>query len=72
MKERSNEQRLAALGGPRNEEALAELRAVLLRGLRAALGGQANTVELAVEDFAQEALIKIVGNLDSIRGESRF
>ena len=72
VKERSNDQWLAALRGPNRDEALAELRVVLLRGLRGALGGQANRVESSVEDFAQEALIKILGNLDSFRGECRF
>jgi RNA polymerase sigma-70 factor (ECF subfamily) len=72
VKERSNDQWLAALRGPNRDEALAELRVVLVRGLRAALGGQANRVESSVEDFAQEALIKILGNLDSFRGECRF
>jgi DNA-directed RNA polymerase specialized sigma24 family protein len=41
-----------------------------VRGLRAALGGYGGGVEANVEDFAQEALIKITGNLDSFRGES--
>jgi RNA polymerase sigma-70 factor (ECF subfamily) len=72
VKERSNDEWLAALRGPNSDEALAELRVVLVRGLRVALGGQANRVESSVEDFAQEALIKILGNLDSFRGESRF
>jgi RNA polymerase sigma factor (sigma-70 family) len=72
LKERSNDQWLAALRGPRREEALAELRAILMRGLQGALGGQANRAEPAVEDFAQEALIKILGSLDSFRGECRF
>jgi RNA polymerase sigma-70 factor (ECF subfamily) len=72
VKERSNDEWLAALRGPRREEALAELRAILMRGLRGALGGQANRAEPAVEDFAQEALIKILGSLDSFRGECRF
>jgi RNA polymerase sigma-70 factor (ECF subfamily) len=72
MKGRSNDQWLAALRGPKKDEALAELRVVLVRGLRGALGGQANRVEPSVEDFAQEALIKILDNLDSFRGECRF
>ena len=72
VKERSNDQWLAALRGPEREEALAELRVLLVRGLRAALGGRANRVEAAVEDFVQEALIKILDNLDSFRGECRF
>jgi RNA polymerase sigma-70 factor (ECF subfamily) len=72
VRERSNDQWLAALRGPEKDAALAELRIVLVRGLRAALGGQTNMAESSVEDFAQEALIKILGNLDSFRGECRF
>src|SRR3712207_2512113 len=71
-KERSNDQWLAALRGPRKDQALAELRTILVRGLRAALRGGANGTESLVEDFAQEALIKILANLDSFRGECRF
>jgi RNA polymerase sigma factor (sigma-70 family) len=71
-KERTNDQWLAALRGPRRDQALADLRTMLVRGLRAALRGGANGAESLVEDFAQEALIKILANLDSFRGESRF
>ena len=71
-KERSNDHWLAALRGPRKDQALAELRTILVRGLSAALRGGANGAESLVEDFAQEALIKILANLDSFRGESRF
>jgi RNA polymerase sigma-70 factor, ECF subfamily len=72
MQERTNEQWLTELRGPDPNEALADLYEVLLRGLRAALGGRANGVDANIEDFAQEALIKIMSNLDSFRGESRF
>ena len=72
VKERSNNQWLAALRGPNRDEALADLRVLLMCGLRGALGGQANRADSSVEDFAQEALIKILGNLDSFRGECRF
>ena len=71
-KERSNDQWLAALRGPRKDEAIADLRTMLVRGLRVALRGGAKGAESLVEDFAQEALIKILANLDSFRGESRF
>jgi RNA polymerase sigma-70 factor (ECF subfamily) len=70
--ERSNDQWLAALQGPGKDEALADLRVLLVRGLRAALHGRTSGVEPSVEDFVQEALIKILDNLDSFRGESRF
>jgi RNA polymerase sigma factor (sigma-70 family) len=72
MQERTNEQWLAELRGPNPDEALADLYDLLVSGLRAALGGRADGVDANIGDFAQEALIKIVGNLDSFRGESRF
>jgi len=70
IRERTNEQWLAELRGSNPDGALADLYDLLLRGLRAALGGNGASAELG--DFAQEALIKITGNLDSFRGESRF
>ena len=72
MQERTNEQWLAELRGPNPDEALADLYGLLVRGLRAALGGRADGVDANIGDFAQEALIKIMSNLDSFRGESRF
>jgi RNA polymerase sigma-70 factor, ECF subfamily len=60
------------LRGPNPEGALADLYDLLVRGLKAALGSYGSGVEANVGDFAQEALIKITGNLDSFRGESRF
>src|ERR671910_1135766 len=72
VRERRNEQWLMELRGPNSGEALADLYDLLVRGLRAALGGYGGGVEANAEDFAQEALIKITGTLDSFRGESRF
>ncbi len=72
MIKRTNEQWTAALRGRDKEEALAELRSELVRGLRVALPGQSGGTEPSVEDFVQEALVKILDNLDSFRGESRF
>jgi RNA polymerase sigma-70 factor (ECF subfamily) len=72
MIKRTNEQWLAELRGPNPDEALADLYDLLVRGLRAALGGYGGSVEANFGDFAQEALIRITGNLDSFRGESRF
>ncbi len=73
MTERSNEQWLAELRGPGREQALADLRAVLVRALRVALAGRVRQgLNEAAEDFAQEALVKIMDNLDTFRGESRF
>jgi RNA polymerase sigma-70 factor, ECF subfamily len=72
MRERTNEQWLADLRGVNPDEALADLYDLLVRGLRVALRSYGSGVDANVEDFAQEALIKITGNLDSFRGESRF
>jgi RNA polymerase sigma-70 factor, ECF subfamily len=72
VRERTNEQWLAELRGPNPGKALADLYDLLVRGLKAALGSYRGGVEANVGDFAQEALIKITGNLDSFRGESRF
>src|SRR5918993_5570438 len=72
MRDRTNEQWLAELRGPNPGRALADLYDLLVRGLKAALGSYGSGVEANVGDFAQEALIKITGNLDSFRGERRF
>src|ERR671917_1304765 len=72
MRERTNKQWLADLRGPNPNEALADLYDLLVRGLRLGLGNYGGGVDANAEDFAQEALIKITGNLDSFRGESRF
>src|ERR671911_2060146 len=72
MRERTNEQWLADLRGPNPDEALADLYDLLVRGIRVGLGNFGGGVDANAEDFAQEALIKITGNLDSFRGESRF
>jgi RNA polymerase sigma-70 factor (ECF subfamily) len=70
--ERTNQEWLDALRGPGREQALADLRAFLIRGLRHALADWSNVDQTTLEDFAQEALLKILANLDSFRGESRF
>ena len=72
MSERTNEQWLADLRGPNPDEALADLYDLLVRGLRAGLGSYGGGAGANTGDFAQEALIRITGNLDSFRGESRF
>jgi RNA polymerase sigma-70 factor, ECF subfamily len=72
VRERTNEQWLAELQGPDPDAAIADLYDLLVRGLGAAIGGYRGGVEANFGDFAQEALIKITGNLDSFRGESCF
>ena len=58
--------------GPEQEEALEDLRSILVRGLGYAMAKYAKVTEADLEDFAQEALLKILVALDSFRGESRF
>ena len=72
MRERTNEQWLADLRGSNPDEALADLYDLLVRGLRIGLGSHGGGVDANAGDFAQEALIRITGSLDSFRGESRF
>lgn len=55
--------------GPAGDEARRELRAVLVRGLARAVGGRAHA---HVEDFAQEAMIRVLERLRDFRRESRF
>ena len=75
---RSNESWLEALriDAPTRSVALKELRLVLVRGLKGAfkgkLGWQEREFPELFDDFAQEALLKILDNLDSFQGLSQF
>jgi len=71
MAERTNQEWLADLRGPGRDQALADLRSLLLRGLRYALSNY-SVREADREDLTQEALLRIMAGLDSFRGESRF
>ena len=70
--ERTNQEWIADLRGPRQEEALADLRRILLTGLGYALASYRNVRDDDLEDFVQEALLRITAKLDTFRGESRF
>lgn len=70
--ERTNEAWLRDLGDEPSPQALADLRERLLYGLRYALKQRYHVTELDLEDFVQEALVKILDNLDTFRGESKF
>ena len=73
MVERTNAEWLADLQGPDSDSAISDLRDTLLRGLRAALSSHIRKdLSFVIEDFVQDALLKILDNLDSFRGESRF
>jgi RNA polymerase sigma-70 factor (ECF subfamily) len=72
--ERTNDEWLAALGtpGPDQAKALDDLRAFLVRGLGHALADRTNVTQADIEGFVQNALLKVLDNLKSFRGESRF
>ena len=72
MAERTNQEWVAELRGPGREDALADLRSFLVRGLRYGLADRSSVTEVDLEDFAQDALLKVLAGLDSFRGESRF
>ena len=74
MKDRTNREWLAALSepGPERTEALADLRERLLRGLGYAMADRPDVTQAHIEGFVQEALLKILDNLGSFRGDSRF
>ncbi len=72
MSERTNEAWLQALQGPERDQALADLRALLVRGLQYAVANRYGATEADLQDFAQDALVNILAGLDSFRGESRF
>jgi RNA polymerase sigma-70 factor (ECF subfamily) len=76
--ERSNEQWLNALSapGPDQEQALRDLRARLLAGLRKALVGWVRTsgreFQALGEDFVQETLVRVLDSLGTFKGLARF
>lgn len=82
MEERTNEQWVAVLrrDGEARAGALVDLRQRLERGLFFYLSHErsdlaerpANELKQMAEDFAQDAIIKVMDNLDSFRGESMF
>jgi RNA polymerase sigma-70 factor (ECF subfamily) len=75
---RTNEEWLDDLAatGPQRDAALADLRAILIVGLQRGLVGRVDThapeFDALTEDFAQEALLKILDNIDSFAGRSQF
>jgi RNA polymerase sigma-70 factor (ECF subfamily) len=74
LAERNNQQWLQDLRqkGPVQERALDDLRALLVRGLGYALSKYTNVGPADLQDFAQDATLKILNALDSFRGESKF
>lgn len=70
---RDNKAWLTAMRPPIDEDALSDLRTLILRGLRAALSTRIDAdLNAVTEDFAQDALLKILDGIESFRGESKF
>lgn len=77
MTTRTNEQWLAELRDDSTKDvALQDLREILYRGLRRGLVDWVNTsapeFDQLADDFVQDALLKILKNLDSFAGRSKF
>lgn len=73
MSKRSNQEWLEDLAGAGREAAIADLRELLLRGLRYTLASRVDSnLEIVIEDFAQDALLKVLDNIETFRGESQF
>lgn len=65
---------VGALRGTPEESApaLGALRALVLNGLRLALRRRTEVSEAQLEDFTQEALVRILDRLDQFEGRSKF
>jgi len=73
MQMRTNEEWLTDLRGPDPDLAIEDLRKVLRRGLIYTLSNRIKTdLETQVDDFTQDAILRILDKLDTFRGESRF
>jgi RNA polymerase sigma-70 factor (ECF subfamily) len=71
MGDRTDAEWCAYLIGQAPDEALWDLRGILLRGMHFALTSYKVT-ESDLEDFVQDGLLKILQELPSYRGEARF
>lgn len=69
----SNEDWIATLKGPDPSAGLEALRDALVKGLRIVLLKSSSGINDAdIDDFVQDALMRVTSNLDSFRGDSRF
>jgi RNA polymerase sigma-70 factor (ECF subfamily) len=73
MGKRTNEEWLKDLRGKDKDTAIEDLRKTLKRGLIYALSSLIDTdLEAQVDDFVQDAILRILDKLDTFRGESKF
>jgi RNA polymerase sigma-70 factor (ECF subfamily) len=69
----TNQDWIQALSEPVDEQAVEQLRKKLINGLKPALYKYVDReIDQFVEDVAQDALLKILDNIDSFRGESKL
>jgi len=71
---KSNEEWLSALrgSGVEHQQAIQELGETLKRGLRYALSSYGKVRPEDIDDFAQDAVLRILDKLDTFQGRSRF
>lgn len=69
----TNEEWVEALSEPVEEAAVDQLRKKLIQGLKPALHKYVDReLDQFVEDVAQDALLKVLDNIDSFRGDSKL
>lgn len=69
----TNEDWTKALSNPAEDGAIQQLRVILIRSLKPALAKYVDReLEQFVEDVAQDALLKVLDNIESFRGDSKF
>ena len=66
-----NAEWITALSAGRSES-IAALRSRLRKGLAAALAGRSDVSDADLDDFTQEALLRVLDRLDTFRGDARF
>jgi len=73
MQTRTNEEWLNDLRSDNQGQAIEDLGRVLKRGLIYALSSRIQTdLEAQVDDFVQDAILRILDKMDTFRGESKF
>ncbi|MEI8020671.1 MAG: sigma factor, partial [Schlesneria sp.] len=74
VRDRDNDEWIRSLEspGPVRESALADLRELLVVGLKSALKSRSDYLENMLDDFLQDSLIRILQALDQFQNRSRF
>ena len=73
MQTRTNEEWLSDLRSDNKDQAIEDLTRVLKKGLIYALSSRIKTdLETQVDDFVQDAVLRILDKMDTFRGESKF